>query len=411
MRNYSPCFGLLFCMTLLSYRCDPSFGDLLVGTAFEGGVLRLDELTGAAVPGGIPPGNAGLSLTSGVTVGPDGNIYVSSRGTGEVLFFDGDSGSPLPSPHLGGRPGLFATLATGATPNSTPGPLRFGPDGHLYVSDFGGNQVRKFDSATGQEMAAAATVFAGPPAGLTFGANGDLYVGDFGSASVLRVSGGVPSMFIPPQSGGLLTPSSLLFLPDGDLLVVDLFGNQILQFDENGQNPSQFAYIPPEIPNPLPPGANFPSNNPSDIAFDSNGNLVLAVLGLTNPPDNRGALLRYDLEGNLLETVLDMQTPLGSTARIDPADFLFGDYDRNGLIEPADYDKWRADFGESMTNWDGADGNGNGIVDAGDYVIWRKAMGSGALMAGGGVAVPEPAATVLVVISIACALGLLRRRE
>jgi DNA-binding beta-propeller fold protein YncE len=409
MKKYSLCIGLLFGPTLLSFDCDSCYGDLLVGTAFEGGVLRLDETTGAAAPGGIGPGSAGLSLTSGVTVGPDGNIYVSSRGTGEVLFFDGDSGSPLPSPHSGGRPGLFATLATQTTPNSTPGPLRFGPDGHLYVSDFGGNQVRKFNAATGEEMAPAATVFAGPPAGLAFGPNDDLYVGDFGSAAVIRVSGGVPSLFIPPQSGGLITPSSLLFVPEGDLLVVDLYGNQILKFDENGQNPSQFAVIPPEIPDPLPPGANFPSNNPSDIAFDSDGNLVLAVLGLTNPPDNRGALLRYDLEGNLLETLLDLQTPLGSIAQIDPADFQFGDYDRNDLVEPADYTEWLATFGESVFNWDGADGNGDGIVDAADYVIWRKAMETNTEAMGGATVAPEPAAIVLALFAAAGAIGIRRR--
>jgi sugar lactone lactonase YvrE len=219
----------------------------------------------------------------------------------------------------------------------------------------------------------------------------------------------VPSSFIPPQSGGLITPSSLLFLPEGDLLVVDLYGNQILKFDENGQNPSQFAVIPPEIPDPLPPGANFPSNNPSDIAFDSDGNLVLAVLGLTNPPDNRGALLRYDLEGNLLETLLDLQTPLGSIAQIDPADFQFGDYDRNDLVEPADYDEWLATFGESVFNWDGADGNGDGIVDAADYVIWRKAMETNTEAMGGATVAPEPAAIVLALFAAAGAIGIRRR--
>jgi sugar lactone lactonase YvrE len=410
MKKKARCLRFVCFLTLLSCYSGRCFGDFLIGTAFEGGVLRLEETNGLPRPGGIAPGSAGLSLTSGVTVGPDGNIYVSSRGTGEVLFFDGNSGSPLPSPQVGGRPGLFATLATAMTPNSTPGPLRFGPDGHLYVSDFGGNQVRKFNAATGGEMDPAATVFAGPPAGLTFGPNGDLYVGDFGSASVMRVSGGVPSLFIPPQSGGLITPSSLLFLPDGDLLVVDLYGNQILRFDENGQNPSQFAVIPPEIPDPLPPGANFPSNNPSDIAFDSNGNLVLAVLGLTNPPDNRGAILRYDLEGNLLETLLDMQTPLGSIAEVEPADFLAGDYDRNGLIEPADYDQWISQFGEAVFYWSGADGNGDGIVSAADYAVWRQAMESSAAAFAERTAVPEPAATVLIVLVASSAAGIRRRR-
>ena len=61
----------------------PCFADILAGTAFESGVRRIDETTGETLLGGVAPGSAGLNLTSGVTVGPDGNIYVSSRGTGE----------------------------------------------------------------------------------------------------------------------------------------------------------------------------------------------------------------------------------------------------------------------------------------------------------------------------------------
>ena len=399
-----------FC-SLIAFSCQwcvltgDGFADLLVGAPFANAVWRIDEQDGSSVLGGIAPSSAGLEFPSGVTVGPDGNIYVSSLNTGEVLFYDGDTGLPLPSPHAGERQGLFATLRTSTTPMSAPGPLQFGPDGNLYVSDFGGTEVWSFHGTTGMHLDFVHAVLNGPPAGLTFASDGDLYVGDFGSASVQRVENGIASFFILPQTGGLLTPSSLLFLPDGDLLIVDLFGNQILRFDENGQNPSVFAVIPPPIPDPPPPGVD-PSNNPSGIAFDSDGNIVVAVLGLTNPPDNRGALLRYDLQGNLLETVLDMQTPFGSVARIEPSDFLFGDYDGNGMIQTADYTKWRADFGKAVAAGSGADGNGNGGVDAADYAVWRKTSSGGA--ASGSAVVPEPGAMGLVlwgVLFMAAARG------
>ncbi|MCI0335075.1 MAG: hypothetical protein L0228_17845, partial [Planctomycetes bacterium] len=281
MKNFAVRFA--FSLLLLNCVCVASFGDLLVGTAFDGGVRRIDEATGADLPNNISPGSAGLQLTSGVAVGPDGNIYVSSRGTGEVLYYDGETGLPLPSPHVGGRDGLFATLASLTTPTSTPGPLRFGPEGHLYVSDFGGQSVRKFNATTGEEITPPpATVFVGPPAGLVFGSDGDTYVGDFGSASVLRFSGGMPSVFVQPTSGGLLTPSSLLFMPTGNLLVVDLFGDQILEYNPDGTFNRQFAQIEIDLgPNP-PPEAD-PSDNPSDVVYDRDGNLIVAVLGATNP--------------------------------------------------------------------------------------------------------------------------------
>ena len=59
-------------------------------------------------------------------------------------------------------------------------------------------------------------------------------------------------------------------------------------------------------------------------------------------------------------------------------EFTPGDYDRNGIVESADYDKWKVDFGTVVvTAGDGADGNANGIVDAGDYTIWRDNAVSG----------------------------------
>jgi prepilin-type N-terminal cleavage/methylation domain-containing protein/prepilin-type processing-associated H-X9-DG protein len=75
------------------------------------------------------------------------------------------------------------------------------------------------------------------------------------------------------------------------------------------------------------------------------------------------------------------------------SDAVPGDFDGNGTVEPADYDKWKADFGTAVSPaGSGADGNANGLVDAGDYTIWRDNLGNGQ---GGSAAtqifaVPEP---------------------
>jgi hypothetical protein len=69
-----------------------------------------------------------------------------------------------------------------------------------------------------------------------------------------------------------------------------------------------------------------------------------------------------------------------------------GDYNRDGEVDAADYEKWRDDFG-STTDL-AADGSGNQVVDAADYTVWRDNLDSGE-EAQASLAVPEPAAICL----------------
>jgi hypothetical protein len=71
------------------------------------------------------------------------------------------------------------------------------------------------------------------------------------------------------------------------------------------------------------------------------------------------------------------------------------DYNRNGIVDAADYTVWRDAFGSTANL--AADGNANGMIDDGDYGVWESQFGmtvpgfgagSGAFA---GAAVPEPA--------------------
>ncbi len=63
---------------------------------------------------------------------------------------------------------------------------------------------------------------------------------------------------------------------------------------------------------------------------------------------------------------------------------LLGDYNRNGVVDTADYVMWSVTRGQTVTPFSGADGNGNGIIDQGDYDVWRAHLGQTAPAAGAG---------------------------
>lgn len=118
------------------------------------------------------------------------------------------------------------------------------------------------------------------------------------------------------------------------------------------------------------------SNGGEDIALINADEQVIQGFSYSDDPpwptdpDGGGPSLEvrdtagdYNSPLNWRESVSTHGTP-GVPTLFDP-----GDYDRNGVVEQADYTVWRTSFGSTVDLT--ADGNGNGIVDAGDYTIWR----------------------------------------
>ncbi|HMO85844.1 MAG TPA: hypothetical protein PKC18_13095, partial [Lacipirellulaceae bacterium] len=59
------------------------------------------------------------------------------------------------------------------------------------------------------------------------------------------------------------------------------------------------------------------------------------------------------------------------------SEVLFGDYDRNGWVDGADFLLWQRALGSSATpGGSGADGNNNGLIDAGDLAPWQAGYGT-----------------------------------
>ncbi len=72
---------------------------------------------------------------------------------------------------------------------------------------------------------------------------------------------------------------------------------------------------------------------------------------------------------------------------------VLGDYNRDGVVNAADYVVWRNALGTSVPNGTGADGNNDGTIDILDYNVWKTNFGQSIAPAAVGIsptAVPEP---------------------
>lgn len=84
-----------------------------------------------------------------------------------------------------------------------------------------------------------------------------------------------------------------------------------------------------------------------------------------------------------------------------------GDYNRDGVVDAADYTIWRDSLG-STTNL-AADGDGNGIVDNNDYSVWKSNFGAhvgNGASSGDAAAVPEPRGVALLWVGLILLIAL-----
>jgi len=219
-------------------------GNLYVSSFLTGEILRYNADSGAFIDVFVTAFLGGLIGPDGLAFGPDGNLYVASQLTHEVLRYHGTTGAFLDSYVTTGLGGL--SFPTGIAFRSI--------DGHLFVSSGGTSQVLEYNGinnfvAVFGDAHVGFTTPLDDPDALLFN-SGFLHVSSSGSNEVLRYlesNGTFDSVFIAAGLGGLLEPTDIAFGSDGrfyassqddEVLVYDSSGNFIDVFGEANFNDS-----------------------------------------------------------------------------------------------------------------------------------------------------------------------------
>jgi uncharacterized protein (TIGR03118 family) len=396
-------------------------GNLYVNSHLTNSVLRFDGTTGEPRPAPgqsgadfIPARSGGLLQPSGLVFGPDGDLYVGAHdpgaGHGAVLRYDPMTGDPRPAPGQDGA--FFVPIDSGTIRNPTA--LAFGPDGNLYVDSRGNSRVLRFDGRTGDPLPAAGQTDAvfvpqgtgglsapnslhffgaaqGSPTGQVFNGSPDFVIsagGQSGPAVFITASldgviaGWNPNVPAPGSSrafvaasvpGAAYTGLAIGSTAAGNFLyAANVSQGRIDVFDSNfalvTPGPNSFAFLDPNL---LEPGLS--PYTPFNV--ENLGGTLYVTYRNSSDPEHGGIVDAFDTTGHFLRRVVSdgVNAPWGLA--LAPAGFgplggalLVGNFGLgDGKINAYD-----PNTGQFLGNITDADGNPIAIEG-----LWALAFGNG----------------------------------
>ncbi len=289
---------------------------------------------------GVADGTGGMALfygPRGVAVAADGTVYVAEEDNeslrkitpqGVVTFLAGWIDSS----------GGFRDGTGSAARFYDPSDLAIGPDGNIYVADAMNNRIRKVTPAgvvttyaggdsSGHVNGPRLTARFARPMGLAFDATGNLYVADTGNDVIRKIdtSGEVTTLAGNPAFSGYVNgnggsarfdyPKGVAVGADGNIYVADTDNHTIRKVTPGGDVTTFAGDFYDDGASPRPAthvdgtGTAARFFNPSDLAVDTDGNLLVA--------DTRNNVIRKVDMNAVVTTVAGSPSTYGAAVGTD----------------------------------------------------------------------------------------------
>ena len=235
------------------------------------GAVMLREAAIAEVVIGRKPGSGGsdpamsawLDTPGGITIAPNGDIYIADSNNDVILRADPQKATPVPVAGIKGRTGFSGDNGPALKAQlDTPDGVCIAPDGDLIVADSHNDRIRRVDRPTriittvagsgengydGDQQAAVDAAL-NTPSAVACAANGDLYIADTLNYRVRMVEAktglihtvagdGTPGDGQHVGDGGpaliahLNMPSDVQIAPNGDIYIADMHHQRIRKVD------------------------------------------------------------------------------------------------------------------------------------------------------------------------------------
>ena len=372
-------------------------GELLVASQFTGSVLRYNIDTGEFL--GVFADQ--INVPSGLFYDqPTNRVFVSTFGNFDaelVMTFDGTTREA----------GTVIGEGTGTTGRSG---VAIGPDGNLYVTSFADpmfffGSVLQFDGTTfaangpfaGLVPMAQDDPFLAGASAIEFntGANDDLRLDVVGlfSNNVARFGLAETDDGLQLTSAGVLIaegldfPNGLLHLNDGSMLVTNLGNDNPDTGDLRSGSVARFNAETGEFIDTFIPAGSGNISQPT------------ALLMLSNPLDCNG-------DGVVDQQDVDCGCAAGLDDILAELDLLAGDFNTDGNVDVDDFLTLSRNFNQEGGYRDG-DANCSGSIDVQDFLVLSRNFGQSATAA----TVPEPTGSALVALTFLALLAVRRRMQ